>query len=80
MLSAMLRKSGSSLVLTIPAVYAEQNGLKAGSRMSLEIRGGELRLKPLRQRRRLAELLNATPEGLHRVEGWDELSPLGKEL
>ncbi len=47
--------------------------------LSVEIAGAELRLKPTRQRKRLADLLAATPKGLHRVEGWDEMPAVGAE-
>ena len=79
MLTAALRRSGGSLILTIPQSYIEQNQLEAGTVLSVEINGEELRLKPTRARRRLADLLAATPEGLHRVEGWDALPPVGSE-
>lgn len=79
MLTAALRRSGGSLILTIPQSYIEQNQLEAGTVLSVEINGEELRLKPTRARRRLADLLAATPEGLHRVEGWDELPSVGSE-
>jgi len=79
MLTASLRRSGGSLIVTIPQSYVEQNHLGAGARLSVEISGTELRFKPARPRRSLAELLAATPEGLHRVEGWDELPVVGAE-
>ena len=79
MLTAALRRSGGSLIMTIPQSYIEQNQLEAGTVLSVEINGEELRLKPTRSRRRLADLLAATPEGLHRVEGWDELPSVGSE-
>ena len=73
MLSACLRKSGGSLVMTIPPSYAQQNGLNAGSRVSVQINGNELVIKPARDRKKLAELLAATPGETSRVEGWDAL-------
>lgn len=79
MLTASLRRSGGSLIVTIPQSYIEQNQLQAGAVLSMEISGAELRLKPARPRRRLAELLAATPKGLQRVAGWDELPAVGKE-
>jgi len=79
MLSASLRRSGGSLILTIPQAYVEQNHLEAGSKLALEIAGQELRLKPARTRRSLAELLAATPDGLQRAEGWDEMPTAGEE-
>lgn len=80
MLTAALRRSGGSLIVTVPQSYVEQNHLDAGSRVLLEINGDELKLKPGRQRPKLAELLAATPEGLCRAEGWDEMTSAGNEL
>jgi len=79
MLSASLRLSGGSLIIAIPQSYIEQNHLEAGSKLALEVAGQELRIKPAKPRRSLAELLAATPEGLHRVEGWDGMPPVGSE-
>jgi antitoxin component of MazEF toxin-antitoxin module len=45
-LNAYLRKSGGSLIMTIPATYAEQNGLDTGSCVSVDIHGSELKAKP----------------------------------
>ena len=80
MLNASLRRSGGSLIMTIPPSYVEQNHLDAGSRVFVEINGAELKVKPGRQRPKLAELLAATPENLHRVAGWDEMPDVGAEL
>jgi len=80
MLSASLRRSGGSLIITIPQSYIEQNRLKAGATLAVEIAGAELRLRPARPRRSLVELLAATPEGLHRADGWDEMPATGTEL
>ena len=80
MLNASLRRSGGSLILTIPQSYIDQNQLGPGSKMALEIDGAELRLKPARSRLSLAELLAATPDGDHRVAGWDDLARGGAEL
>jgi antitoxin ChpS len=79
MLSASLRRSGGSLIITIPQSYIDQNHLEAGAVMAVEIAGTELKLRPARSRRSLAELLEATPDGLHRVEEWDEMPVAGGE-
>ena len=79
MLSASLRRSGGSLIITIPQSYIEQNHLEAGARLAVEIAGAELRLRPACPRRSLAELLAATPDGPHRVDGWDETPLAGGE-
>lgn len=80
MLHASLRRSGGSYIMTVPLSYVEQNHLDAGSRMAIEIIGDELKIKPDRPRLSLAELLAATPPGLCRAEGWDELGAAGTEL
>ena len=71
MLIASLRRSGGSLVVTVPSCYVKQNRLNAGSTLALEIAGDELKVRPQRVRRTLEELLAATPRGLCRAEGWD---------
>ncbi len=80
MLHASLRRSGGSYIMTVPLSYVEQNHLDAGARLSLEIVGDELKIKPERTRQSLADLLKATPAGLCRAEGWDELASAGAEL
>ena len=80
MLHASLRRSGGSYIMTVPLSYVEQNHLEAGSRLAVEIIGDELKIRPERPRTALAELLDATPAGLCRAEGWDELGAAGAEL
>jgi antitoxin component of MazEF toxin-antitoxin module len=80
MLNASLRRSGGSYIMTVPLSYVEQNHLNAGSLLAIEIAGDALTIKPQRPRRSLGELLAATPPGLCRATGWDELTPVGAEL
>lgn len=79
MLSAALRRSGGSLIVTIPQAYIEQNHLQPGTRLEARIVGDELKFRPARQRPSLQALLNATPEGTNRVDGWDEMPATGGE-
>jgi antitoxin ChpS len=80
MFTSALRRSGGSLIMTIPQAYVEQNMLKPGSLVSVAITGEELRLKPARKRKCLAALLDATPDGLHRINGWDAMPEAGREM
>jgi antitoxin ChpS len=80
MLLASLRRSGGSYIMTLPLSYVEQNHLDAGSRLAIEILGDELKIKPERARRSLADLMKATPKGLCRAAGWDGLASAGAEL
>lgn len=66
--------------MTLPLSYVEQNQLDAGSRLSIEIIGDELKVRPERVRPKLGDLLKATPRGLCRANGWDELGVAGAEL
>lgn len=79
MRTATLRKSGGSVIMAIPKTYVVQNHLDAGSKLVFEIAGDELRLKPAKARKSLAELLAATPAGLQRADGWDEMPAAGDE-
>lgn len=80
MLNASLRRSGGSYIMTVPLSYVEQNHLNAGSRLAIEIVGDELKVRPQRPRLSLSELLAATPPGLCRADGWDEMGSAGAEL
>ena len=80
MLTASLRRSGGSYIMTVPLVYVEQNHLTAGSRVAIEIAGDSLKITPQRPRRSLNQLLAATPSGLCRADDWDELAATGGEL
>ena len=80
MSTATLRRSGGSLIVTIPQLYVEQNHLHAGSKIQLATQGEELKLRPARARYCLDDLLQQTPAGLNRVEGWDEMPSVGAEV
>ena len=54
MLQAALRRSGGSFIMTVPLSYVEQNHLEAGSTLTIDIVGDELKIKPQRVRRTLA--------------------------
>ncbi|HNS58187.1 MULTISPECIES: AbrB/MazE/SpoVT family DNA-binding domain-containing protein [Nitrosomonas] len=75
-----LRKAGGSLVMTVPKSFIEQNGLSEGSQVELHLHGKKMTVEaPARPRYKLADLMAEMPKGLPRVEGWDEMSPVGLE-
>ena len=80
LLHASLRRSGGSFIMTLPLSYVEQNQLDAGSRLSIEIMGDDLKVRPERLRSKLGDLLKATPTGLCRAKGWDGLGVARAEL
>lgn len=75
-----LRRAGGSLVMTVPKAFVVQNGLGDGSKVELHLSGKKMTVEaPTRQRYKLADLMAEMPEGLPRVEGWDEMPSAGLE-
>ncbi len=69
-----------SLVMTVPKAFVDQNQLQDGSQVELSVRGKTMMIKvPGRPRYQLSELLAEMPNGLPRVEGWDEMPAIGLE-
>lgn len=76
-----LRKSGGSLVMTIPKAFVEQNRLGEGAVVKLQLKGKELTIKArTRPRYRLDDLMAEMPDGLPMAEGWDDMIPAGQEM
>ena len=75
-----LRRAGGSLVMTVPKAFLEQNGLSEGSQVELHLLGKTMTIEvPTRPRYKLTDLLAHMPEGLPRVEGWEEMPSVGLE-
>lgn len=75
-----LRKAGGSLVMTVPKAFIEQNGLSEGSQVELQLLGKKMTVEaPTRPRYKLADLIAEMPQGLPRVEGWEDMPPVGLE-
>lgn len=76
-----LRRSGGSLVMTVPKAYIEQNQLHDGSSVDLIVDGDRLIISaPRKPKYTLEELLAQMPEGLPRDEVWDDMAPVGQEI
>lgn len=75
-----LRKAGGSLVMTVPKVFVEQNGLAEGSQVELQLQGKKMTVEaPVRPRYKLTDLMAEMSEGLPRAEGWEEMPSVGLE-
>ena len=76
-----LRRAGGSLVMTIPKAFIEQNGLLDGSQVELNLAGKTMTVEATPKRRyKLADLMAEMPDGLPRVDGWEETPDVGLEL
>lgn len=75
-----LRKAGGSLVMTVPKVFVEQNGLGEGSQVELHLQGKKMTVEaPIRPHYKLADLMAEMSEGLPLVDGWEEMTSVGLE-
>lgn len=62
-----VQKWGNSLGIRIPSSFAEQLNIIEGSEVDLLLLGGEIVVRPARQKATLAELLSGiTPENRHK--------------
>jgi antitoxin ChpS len=76
-----LRRAGGSLVMTVPKAFVEQNQLQEGAKVDLLLEGSRMTISvPRKPRYKLEELLAEMPGKLPRVEGWDAMRPVGKEV
>jgi len=76
-----LRRAGGSLVMTVPRAFVEQNQLQEGAKVDLLLEGTRMTVSvPRKPRYKLEELLAEMPGKLPRVEGWDAMRPVGKEV
>jgi antitoxin component of MazEF toxin-antitoxin module len=84
MATATLRRSGGSLIMTIPSAYAEQNHLNAGDSVEVTIEGERMTIEPQKrrpcQRYGVEALIAETPEELFHNPEWEDMPPVGKEI
>lgn len=75
-----LRRSGGSLVMTIPKAFIEQNHLNDGSSVELVLSGNKLTIEAKQKPKyQLADLMAEMPSDLPMVEGWDNSQAIGLE-
>ncbi|WP_272227225.1 AbrB/MazE/SpoVT family DNA-binding domain-containing protein [Methylophilus methylotrophus] len=80
MMLQTLRKIGTSLVMTVPKAFIDQNGLEEGSQVELRLLGSKMTVEALtRPRYNLAELMAEMPKGFPSVDGWDEMPAVSLE-
>jgi antitoxin ChpS len=75
-----LRRSGGSLVMTIPKSFIEQNKLNDGSSVELLLSGNKLTIEARQKPKyNLADLMAEMPNEMPMVEGWDNSQAVGLE-
>lgn len=80
-MQSTLRRSGGSLVMTVPKAFTDQNHLQDGSKVELMVEGERLTIQVNRKSKYdLKTLLAEMPKQFPRVSGWEEITPVGEEL
>ena len=75
-----LRRVGDDLMLMIPREFVERNGLTDGSRVELHLVGRRMTVRvPIRLRYTAADLMAEMPDGLPRMEEWEQMPSVGEE-
>lgn len=75
-----LRRSGGSLVMTIPKLFIEQNNLNDGSAVELLVSGNKLTIEVRKKPKyNLADLMSEMPDQMPMVDGWDDSLAVGLE-
>lgn len=84
MTTATLRRSGGSLIMTVPSVFAEQNHLSPGDSVDVEINGSNMIIQATKKKQVLARLdlksLVANTESVFLTPVWDDVLPVGQEI
>lgn len=76
-----LQKWGNSAAVRFPKEIISQLGLEIGDELETEIQGQTIVIKAVkRPKYKLSDLLAEMPDGIPRVEGWDEMPDVGMEV
>ena len=76
-----IKKWGNSAVIRLPTTVLAELRLSIGSPVEMKTEHNRLVIEPsFRRRYRLEDLLAEMPKKLPQVEGWDEMTPAGKEM
>ncbi|MDP8051055.1 AbrB/MazE/SpoVT family DNA-binding domain-containing protein [Pasteurella atlantica] len=75
-----IKKWGNSAAIRLPQAFLSQLNLSNNDNLDIEISDNSLVLRPVNKvKYDLKNLLNEMPNGLPRVEGWDEIPSVGLE-
>ena len=76
-----LQKWGNSAAVRFPKEIISQLGLEIGDELETEIQGQTIVIKAAKRLKyKLSDLLAEMPDGIPRVEGWDEMPDVGMEV
>lgn len=75
-----IQKWGNSAAVRLPASMLAQLGVQVGDVFEVDVADGAATLRAAKPKYRLADLMAEMPDGLPRVEGWDDMPAVGREM
>ncbi len=78
-MQVQIKKWGNSAAIRLPQVFLSQLNISDNDNLDVEIRDNSLVLRPAKAKYDLKTLISEMPDGLPRVEEWDEMPSVGLE-
>lgn len=75
-----IKRWGNSAAVRLPASMLAQLGVQVGDSFEVDVASGVATLRVAKPKYRLADLMAEMPDGLPRVEGWDDMQAVGQEV
>lgn len=75
-----IKRWGNSAAVRLPASMLGQLGVQVGDSFEVDVASGVATLRVAKPKCRLADLMAEMPDGLPRVEGWDDMQAVGQEV
>ncbi len=75
-----IQKWGNSAAVRLPASMLAQLDAHVGDAFVVDVSRGTATLRVAKPKYQLADLMAEMPDGLPRVEGWDNMPAVGREV
>jgi antitoxin component of MazEF toxin-antitoxin module len=75
-----IQKWGNSAAVRLPSAMLAQMGVKIGDAFEVDVSAENALLHVAKPHYKLSDLLAEMPDGLPRVEDWDAMPAVGKEI
>jgi len=75
-----IQKWGHSAAIRLPSAMLTQVGAKVGDTLNADVSANALTLRVAKPRYKLADLLAEMPAKTPRLERWDDMPPVGREI
>ena len=76
----IIQKWGNEAAIKLPKSMLRQLGAKIGDSVELDVQANTVILRRVKPKYKLEDLLAQMPGSFPMVDGWDDMSPVGKEI